>query len=86
MLATRHVGALCDPQPRDNTIVVTRPAVEALVALRRGVNLGDGGLANPAAEYEFWERQALHGGVAGGFDGRHRGDAIMLVEMLRKYS
>ena len=56
MLAARDMRALRDPKARDNTIVVTRPAVEALITLRRGVHLGDGGLANSAAEYEFWKR------------------------------
>lgn len=79
------MGALCDPKSRDNTIVVTRSAVEAFVALRRDVHFGDGGLANTAAEYEFWKRQVLRRGrVAARFNGRHRGDTTMLVSMLRK--
>ena len=83
MLAARDMRALRDPKARDNTIVVTRPAVEALVALRRGIHLRDGSLANSAAEYEFWKRQVLRGGrVAAWFDGRHCDDATMLVKVL----
>ena len=85
MLATRHVRAFCDPKSRDNAVVVARPAVETFVAFRRGVHLRYCSLADSATENEFWERQALRRrGVAGRFDGSHRDDAIVLMEVSRE--
>ena len=77
--------AFSDPKARDNTVVVARSAVETFVAFRRSIHLGHRSLADSATENEFWERQALRRrGVAGRFDGSHRDDAIVLLEVSRE--
>ena len=59
MFAANNVRALCNPEPRNNAVVVARAAVESLVALRRRVNLSDSRLADAAAEDDFRESQAF---------------------------
>jgi len=59
MLAAYDVRALCDPESRDDTVVVARAAVESLVAFRGRVNLSGGRLADTAAEDDFREIQAF---------------------------
>lgn len=59
MFGAGDVRALSNPQLRHDAVFVARAAVEALVAFGRGVDFGDGGLADGAAEDELLDGKVI---------------------------